>query len=334
MVIFWEPTMVCNQHCIVCCFYGEHGHRRSGEGELSGGSLVEIVKRLAAAYKNYPWRPVVILSGGEPLLHPDIVILIRSLNQYGFRFAILTNLMDVPKKLLDQLLRANPAEIRISVDGTKQVHDMLRRTGGAFDGTIHCLRYLLERRNHRQTRITINCTLSRWNTEYLMDVFDIAKAEGIGLNVQHLNFLTNKLMDAHEEVCYRLFGEPLRPRSHVDSFTEKEGLCFERAVRMLDSASREAKVALSFLPSVPMHDISRYYADLDGYTFADSCSAPWSIARIDSLGNLYPCYEQIWGNLLRESLKTIWNGERARRFRRTIKIACLLPGCRRCPKLW
>jgi len=333
MVIFWEPTMACNQRCIVCCFYGEYGQRQSGERELSGESLVEIVKDLATAYRSYPWKPVVILSGGEPLLHPDILMLTRSLNQYGFRFAILTNLMDIPKKILDELLATHPVEIRTSVDGPEQIHDRVRRTPGAFKRMIQGLHYLLKR-NPGRTRMTINCTLSRWNAEYLMDVLEMARSEGVGLNVQHLNFLTTKLNETHEEVCYRLFGEPLRARSTIDSFTEKEALSFERAIQMLDATSRKMKVNLSFLPSVSIRDIRHYYADPDGYTFAKLCSAPWSIARIDPSGNLYPCYEQRWGNLLRENLSTLWNGEAACRFRHILKTEKLLPGCRRCPKLW
>src|SRR5262245_61124035 len=74
LVVFWEPTMRCQQRCPVCMFYGKAGSVDTA-GELSLDEALQVVDRLVAAYRGTPRRPALCLSGGEIFLYPGIVAL-------------------------------------------------------------------------------------------------------------------------------------------------------------------------------------------------------------------------------------------------------------------
>ena len=90
---------------------------------------------------------------------------------------------------------------------------------------------------------------------------------------------------------------------------------------------------MTFLPDLKVNELRDYYLNLDGYTHGSYCYSVWSEARIAPNGKMYPCFDYYFGDLRTNSFKAVWNGGKARRFRKILKRMKLFPGCVRCCKI-
>lgn len=128
MIISWNTTQACNISCIHC--YRDAGNKRSDELDTVEGKklLSEIAK---AGFK------IMILSGGEPLLRPDIYELISHARNLGMRPVLGTNGILITPEVAGKLKAAGLACAGISLDSKdKAQHDKFRGSGGAWDKTL------------------------------------------------------------------------------------------------------------------------------------------------------------------------------------------------------
>ena len=119
--------------------------------------------------------PVALFSGGEPLLHPDIVELARHAVGLGMRAVISTNGTLITPEMAERLATVGLSYIGTSLDGGPEIHDRFRGMKGSFDRAIQGLR------NARAAGIKtgVRFTLTRLNIEEIPRVFDIMEQEGI-----------------------------------------------------------------------------------------------------------------------------------------------------------
>jgi radical SAM protein with 4Fe4S-binding SPASM domain len=87
------------------------------------------------------------------------------------------------------------------------------------------------------------------------------------------------------------------------------------------------------LPDLKINEIEKYYLNINSYVHSNTCTEPWVTARINNRGHLYPCMDYYYGDLKKETFKSLWNNEKARIFRKTLKKVKLFPGCVRCCKI-
>ena len=126
--IAWEITRRCNLRCVHC--------RSSSELEAQGHpdfSLEEAKQTLDQihAYAN----PVMVLSGGEPLLRPDVFDIARYGTSLGLRMCMATNGALVTREVCGEIKDSGIKMVSLSLDGaTAAVHDNFRCQPGAFDG--------------------------------------------------------------------------------------------------------------------------------------------------------------------------------------------------------
>jgi heme b synthase len=101
-------------------------------GELSSEACFNLLDKIAATGK-----PIVILTGGEPLLRPDIYDIARYGTQKGLRMVMAPNGTLVTEQAAKKLKEAGIARISISLDGAgAQIHDRFRGVEGAFEGAL------------------------------------------------------------------------------------------------------------------------------------------------------------------------------------------------------
>jgi pyruvate-formate lyase-activating enzyme len=120
-IIHLHPTRLCNLACLHC--YSESGpQQRGGLDPAAVGSALEVLR--GEGYE------AVSLSGGEPLVYPDLAAVVRSAKALGFRVTMITNglLVDRQASLLGEL-----DGMAISFDGLADTHDAVRARAGAFE---------------------------------------------------------------------------------------------------------------------------------------------------------------------------------------------------------
>ncbi|MBS3733590.1 MAG: radical SAM protein [Phycisphaerae bacterium] len=179
-MLFWETTPRCNLDCAHC--------RRTGDGAADELSLAEAGAMFADAATlgtpNGADRPVVVFSGGEPLLRDDWEALASAAQRCGLPTALATNGTLIDDALAGRIAAAGFRRVAVSIDGADaETHDGLRGRTGAFNAALAGLSAL---RRAGQS-VQINTTITRRNVAQLDTV--LAMARSIGAEAVHLFLL-------------------------------------------------------------------------------------------------------------------------------------------------
>ena len=166
-LIFWELTKGCNLRCIHC---RATATELSSPTDLSTQAARDIIDQIAEVSK-----PILVLSGGEPLFRSDIFQLARYGTDKGLRVALATNGTLVTKAVAQMIVDSGVQRVAISLDGVDAVtHDSFRGIPGAFDAAIAGFRNL----KNLGMSVQINTTIARHNAHQLPQVLELAKTLG------------------------------------------------------------------------------------------------------------------------------------------------------------
>jgi 12,18-didecarboxysiroheme deacetylase len=163
-VVVWNVTKRCNLKCLHC--YAQ-ATATGAPDELSHAEAVALLRDL----KDFG-VPVVLFSGGEPLLRPDLFDLINQTVAYGMRAVISTNGTLITRDLARRLQDLGLSYVGISLDGTAAVHDRFRGQPGSFAAALAGVR-------NCQTaglKVGLRFTVSRLNYREVPAIFDLVEA--------------------------------------------------------------------------------------------------------------------------------------------------------------
>jgi heme b synthase len=166
-VIAWEVTRSCNLACAHCRASAVHGPY---EGELTTDEALRLVDQIAAFA-----RPILILTGGEPLLRGDIFDIAAHAVAAGLRVVMSPNGTLVTPRMADRLHEAGISRISVSIDFPSAAeHDAFRGVPGAFEGAVRGVR------NARAAglEVQINSTITKLNVDYLPGLLELATSLG------------------------------------------------------------------------------------------------------------------------------------------------------------
>ena len=166
-VVVWNVTRRCNLKCIHCY--------SSSQNILYSDELTtEQGRRFIDDLASFG-SPVLLLSGGEPLMRPDLPDLARHAVDRGMRVVISTNGTLITKKLARVFSAIGLSYIGVSLDGLREVHDRVRGVRGAFDRTMRGIR------NARDEciKVGIRFTVIRKNLQEMPGIFDLIEREDI-----------------------------------------------------------------------------------------------------------------------------------------------------------
>lgn len=174
-VVVWNATKTCNLECIHC--YADAETRRF-VGELSTEEAQRMIEDLSA-FK----VPALLISGGEPLVRPDVFDLADFATSLGVRVTFSTNGTLIDKKKAEQIAKIGVTYVGISIDGGEARHDRFRGRTGAFRDAIRGIRHCRD----AGIRVGIRFTVTQENLDELGEIFHIVEQEDIGrLCIYHL----------------------------------------------------------------------------------------------------------------------------------------------------
>ena len=166
MIVSWNTTNACNMYC-------DHCYRDAGckaEEELSTAEAKTLLEQIArAGFK------IMIFSGGEPLMRPDIVELVAYAASLGLRPVFGTNGTLITLEMAQKLKAAGAMGMEISLDSMdREKHNAFRKFPGAWEGAVQGMR------NCRAAGLPfqIHTTVMEWNNHELEALTDFAVAEG------------------------------------------------------------------------------------------------------------------------------------------------------------
>lgn len=166
-IVVWNCTRTCNLSCRHC--YAEAVNKYS-PGELS----TEEAKHFMDTLVSYR-VPVLLFSGGEPLMRRDIFDLFEYGNQIGLRMVISTNGTLIDRDKAQKIKALGISYTGISLDGLKDVNDSFRGVDGAFEKAMEGFSSCREAGQKTGLRLTLNKT----NYQQLPAIFDLIEKEEI-----------------------------------------------------------------------------------------------------------------------------------------------------------
>ena len=133
--LFWECTMRCNLHCRHC---GSDCFASSRQPDMP---LADFLHALDTIPKEKIVKGfTVVLTGGEPLLRPDIREIGLALRERGFGWGMVSNGFFYDRQMHGRLLGAGMGALTISLDGEALSHDWMRGREGSFDRAMEAIR--------------------------------------------------------------------------------------------------------------------------------------------------------------------------------------------------
>ncbi|WP_428388521.1 radical SAM protein [Mucisphaera sp.] len=176
-VVAWAVTGACNLTCKHC--YAAAGLKPMPD-ELSTLEAFTLIENLRAF-----GVPGLLLSGGEPLMRPDLLALVDHAVALGISCTLSTNGMLIDDYVAQRLKRAGLKYVGISVDGLRETHDRLRGKVGAFDKALAAIR----RCQDAGLKVGARFTVHALNEAELEPLLDLCARRGINrICVYHLAY--------------------------------------------------------------------------------------------------------------------------------------------------
>jgi AdoMet-dependent heme synthase len=164
-LVFWETTKACNLTCRHCRAVPQ---RRLGPTELSTSEAFNLIDGIAEVAK-----PVMVLSGGEPLFRPDLFDIAEYGVATGFRMALATNGTLVTERVAAKIADAGISRVAISLDGADaETHDRFRGLPGSHALALRGIRNL----RAENVSVQINSTIAKHNVIQVPKMLEAALA--------------------------------------------------------------------------------------------------------------------------------------------------------------
>lgn len=166
-LVAWEITRNCNLSCAHCRAAATMGPY---EGELDTETCLSLLDQIQEV-----GDPIIILTGGEPLLRPDIFEIARYGTDKGLRMVMAPNGTLLTKDIAKKLVEAGIQRISISLDGsTKTSHDRFRGVEGAYEGALRGIQHAKD----AGIEFQINTTITQTNLHEIQDIQNLAVSLG------------------------------------------------------------------------------------------------------------------------------------------------------------
>jgi len=287
-LVAWEVTRNCNLSCIHCRAAATMGPYLD---ELDTDASLALLDQISEVGK-----PVVILTGGEPLLRADIFEIARHGTQKGLRMVMAPNGTLITETIAKEMVEAGIQRISISLDGaTRESHDRFRQVDGAFNGAIRGIEWAKQAGLDFQ----INTTITRQNLEELPKIQELAV--NLGAVAHHIFLLVptgrgKYIVD--QEISAQQYEQALnwfydqRDKAPL----QLKATCAPHYYRILRERAREEGKTVTFKTH-----------GLDAVT--RGCLGGIGFCFISHTGIVQPCgfLDLNCGNVKKTPFKVIWN---------------------------
>jgi len=166
-IVVWNTTRRCNLSCVHC--YSQSANR-DYENELTteeGLALLDDLGEFGA--------PVVLFSGGEPLMRKDLLTLIEHAKKVGMRAVISTNGTLIDQEKAEKFAELGLSYVGISLDGMRETNDKFRGHKGAYDQAIRGIRNC----KRAGVKVGLRFTINKRNAADIPQIFDLLVEEDI-----------------------------------------------------------------------------------------------------------------------------------------------------------
>ena len=283
LYLFLELTQRCNLDCLHC---GSDCKSSADGPELTTQSWLKVIDYIA---DNFGQDPTLILTGGEPLVHPDFDEITAHITKRKLRWGMVTNGIALNEPRIKRLIQNKVYSLTLSVDGMAESHNFLRNHPSAFKRVEHALDLLAQ--SEIKMRDAVTCVFPQ-NLNQLDEVAD---------------FLVEKKMPG-----WRLFRIFPNGRAATDPRLLMD---HKQTWQMLDwiADNRKKYLKKGLNISASCEGYLPFVQDKKVRDYPFFCRAGVSMASILSDGTITGCTNNdpsfAQGNILKDSFVNIWNNK-------------------------
>ncbi len=287
-LVAWEITRNCNLSCIHCRASATMGPYT---GELETSACFRLVDQIAET-----GSPIVILTGGEPLLRSDIFDIASYGTEKGLRMVMAPNGTLITEESARKMAESGIRRISISLDGaSKEKHDRFRGVDGAFEGAQRGIRIA----KAAGIEFQINTTITKNNLDEMPKIQDLAVE--LGAVAHHIfllvptgrgKYIADQAIDAvqYEEALNWFYDQ------REKTCLQLKATCAPHYYRILRQRAKEEGKTVTFQTH-----------GLDAVT--RGCLGGTGFCFISHTGIVQPCgfLELNCGDVTKDSFKNIWD---------------------------
>ena len=302
-----EVTSKCNSRCNTCNIWRLQADQKEGRRELDTEECCAILKQL----RELGCRSIE-LHGGEPTLRRDLPELVSCCTRLGMATMFATNGLSMTEKLASELVEAGLKQIRFSLEGPREVHNLIRGRDDAFDRQMEAIAAIHRADSTSRVIKVINTTISCMNIDTVERIMDLARQVQIKYV---LVFLASVVRADVAEQTNEIFAEDVAYRR---SQLDRELLIYDpdlieakRAQLLKKAQEQGVHLNNSTFFTMPVSAVIRGIKRYPG-----PCSRIYEACTVDSFGVVLPCEYLRYrcGDVRDQALKDILAGHRFQQF--------------------
>lgn len=292
-VVVWNCTRQCNLNCLHCYANADNRKAIKGIDTRAGKAFINSLADFGV--------PVILFSGGEPLLRKDLFEIADHARQRGLRVALSTNGTLITKEMANRIGDIGFAEVGISLDGIGTNNDRFRGKAGAYQAALEGIRNCVA----LKLRVSLRLTLTSFNFQEIPAILRLTEDEGINrICFYHLAYSGRGGNLQKQDVTHA------QTRSAIDMICEHTLDMYRRGIQKeVLTVGNHADGVYLYLKT-RKRDPEQAGKILDLLRINGGNNSGIRISAVDDQGNVHP--DQFWqhyslGNVLQRNFGDIWS---------------------------
>lgn len=317
-------TENCNFNCPMCHVIESRKKRLS----LSQLDFTDIKKIIDQGSK---YGISLQLSGGEPLLHPEITKIIKYAHQKKVVTGLVTNGL-LLKKYASDLVNSGLDFLAVSLDGPNEATQYQRGyIKNSFNQIIDGIKEVVKIRGKKSfPNIRVATVITKNNLKNFEKIYSVIKDIGIDQwSISHYFYYYNKISE-NQNIFYKkyntgndIWGQNLGNKKNY--FNQNEIKTLKQKLNKISSI-KNPKLIISLAKNI---DLKKYYSGVKP-SQESRCISPFQQVFIRGNGDVEICHGFIIGNIKSEKLFNLWHQPKVESFRKIINQQKTIPACFRC----
>ncbi|MFC1806780.1 radical SAM protein [Candidatus Omnitrophota bacterium] len=325
----------CNLKCKMCDYgQGDSGFqfykmtKRNGPGELDIARLKVLIDEVRS------FRPLIAVTSTEPLMYKDILEFLIYVKSKKLKMQITTNGFLLPR-FAEELVKDGLDILWVSLDGPESVHNEIRGNKESYKNAIEGIQRIIsykQKNNKKKPAIYINYTITDHNYHCLYEFMKaIDGLDLISINFSHMNYISRDIADSHNSK----FSDICKAYPSSILSTRPENVDTQTLLEQIQLVKKHYPEKAYFVPDLNLMDeLDTYYKRPEICLVSKGqCLVPWRAAQILANGDcvtMTRCYDLVFGNIYKNSFKSIWNDERYKQWRKVLSKHGSFLACSRC----
>ena len=292
-VVVWNITSQCNLKCRHCYIEATEAANENEMTTEEGKTFIDDLAEMKV--------PVLMFSGGEPLVRPDLFELAAYAVEKGLRIVLSTNGTLIDEFTAQLIKEAGFQYVGVSIDGCEAIHDEFRGEKGAFKAAIAGIRAAKAAGNRTGVRFTLN-SINKQDLPAVMELIEEEKVD---------RFCMYHLVYAGRGSDMKKLDLSTEEKQNVAQFLIEKTLDFDRRGVELEILTTDNHAdGLYLLDYIAKTNPGRVDEVRQLLEMHGGCSAGDRMANVDYLGNVHPCQfwsDMVLGNVRERNFSKIWN---------------------------